>query len=47
MPGPAEYNIPPKIGEAPKYQMGLKLEKDPVKDQKFQPGPASYSPIKG
>lgn len=46
MPGPGDYKIPPKIGDAPKYQMGLKLEKDPVKDQKFQPGPSSYSPIK-
>jgi hypothetical protein len=26
--------------------MGLKLEKDCFKDQKYQPGPASYSPIK-
>ncbi len=32
LPGPGDYTLPPKIGEAPKYIMGLKLEKDWVKE---------------
>ena len=32
VPGPGDYTLPPKIGEAPKYGMGLKLEKDYVKE---------------
>jgi hypothetical protein len=46
IPGPGDYNIPPKIGEAPKYVMGLKLEKDYIKEKKSVPGPADYSPNK-
>ena len=38
--------MPPKIGEAPKYKMGLKLDKDNVKELKNRPGPADYSPNK-
>ena len=45
-PGPAEYAIPTKIGEAPRYIMGLKLEKDIVKGKDLEPGPADYNPIK-
>jgi hypothetical protein len=32
IPGARDYSLPPKIGEAPKYNMGLKLEKDYVKE---------------
>lgn len=46
LPGPGDYTLPPKVGEAPKYIMGLKLEKDWVKEQKTLPGPADYSPNK-
>ena len=46
IPGPGDYTIPPKIGDAPKYQMGLKLEKDYVKEQKTLPGPTDYNPNK-
>jgi hypothetical protein len=46
VPGPGDYTIPPKIGDAPKYGMGLKLEKDYVKEMKTIPGPADYSPNK-
>ncbi len=46
VPGPGDYTIPPKIGEAPKYGMGLKLEKDYVKEMRKIPGPADYSPNK-
>ena len=31
VPGPGEYVIPTKVGEAPKYIMGLKLEQNIVK----------------
>ena len=46
IPGPGDYTLPPEIGEAPKYIMGLKLEKDYVKEQRKLPGPTDYSPIK-
>lgn len=46
VPGPGDYTLPPKIGEAPRYLMGLKLERNSVKDQASQPGPLDYSPIK-
>lgn len=45
-PGPGEYKLPTKIGENPKYLMGLKLETNPVKEQRLLPGPADYNPIK-
>lgn len=38
-PGPGDYSLPPKIGEAPKYQMGLKLEPNPLKEAAKVPGP--------
>lgn len=38
--------MPPKIGEAPKYQMGLKLEPNPLKEARKLPGPGYYDPIK-
>jgi hypothetical protein len=44
--GPGDYNIAPKIGDAPKYGMGLKLEKDYVKEMRTLPGPTDYSPSK-
>ena len=46
IPGPGDYTIPTKIGEAPKFQMGLKLEKDYVKEAKTLPGPTDYNPNK-
>jgi hypothetical protein len=45
-PGPGEYRIPTKIGDAPHFIMGLKLEPNPVKDKGLEPGPADYNPIK-
>lgn len=46
VPGPGEYTLPTKIGETPKYIMGLKLEPNPTKNKELEPGPASYDPIK-
>jgi hypothetical protein len=46
LPGPGDYTLPPKIGEAPKFGMGLKLEKDWVKETRKLPGPTDYSPNK-
>ena len=45
-PGPGDYTLPPRIGDAPKYQMGLKLEPNPLKETKKKPGPGEYNPIK-
>lgn len=45
-PGPGEYKIPTKLGEAPHYYMGLKLERNFTKDKLAEPGPGKYDPIK-
>jgi hypothetical protein len=45
-PGPGEYKIPTKIGEAPQYIMGLKLQQNVAKGQEHVPGPANYNPTK-
>lgn len=46
VPGPGAYTTPVKIGEAPKYFMGAKIEDlSSIKRAKDVPGPGQYNPV--
>lgn len=45
-PGPNVYDIKTKVGEGPKFVMGVKTEDTSGKANKIVPGPGAYSPTK-
>ena len=45
-PGPGNYEIDSKVGEGPKFVMGLKTESNALSGNKKVPGPGTYSPVK-
>lgn len=46
VPGPSQYQIKSKVGEAPAYFMGEKTGGGLLTNTKSNPGPGAYSPVK-
>lgn len=44
MPGPGRYDTPSKVGEGPKYHIGIKTIQSSIFVKSDFPGPGAYAP---